>query len=127
VCPHAAIRSKVFPDALLTDAPATFKSSPVRSKDYPEGSSHELPGGAGGLHRLHPVRGHLPIRDKSNASHKALNMATQAPLRAPERENWAYFEQLPEYAAGGSQDQHDPRFHGAAAAFRVLRRLRGLR
>jgi pyruvate-ferredoxin/flavodoxin oxidoreductase len=38
-----------------------------------------------------------PIRDKSNASRKALNMSEQAPLRASESENWSYFLQLPEY------------------------------
>jgi pyruvate-ferredoxin/flavodoxin oxidoreductase len=38
-----------------------------------------------------------PIRDKSNASRKALNMSPQAPLREQERENWDFFLSLPEY------------------------------
>jgi pyruvate-ferredoxin/flavodoxin oxidoreductase len=38
-----------------------------------------------------------PIRDKSNASHKALNMASIEPLRDAEKANWAFFLSLPEY------------------------------
>jgi pyruvate-ferredoxin/flavodoxin oxidoreductase len=38
-----------------------------------------------------------PIRDKTNASRKALNMAPQPPLRAQEGENWDFFLTLPEY------------------------------
>ncbi|MFP5206590.1 MAG: thiamine pyrophosphate-dependent enzyme, partial [Acidobacteriota bacterium] len=37
-----------------------------------------------------------PVKSKSDASHKALNMAPQAPLREPERENWDFFINLPE-------------------------------
>ena len=38
-----------------------------------------------------------PIRDKSNVSRKAINMAEQAPLRASEAENWDFFLTLPDY------------------------------
>jgi pyruvate-ferredoxin/flavodoxin oxidoreductase len=38
-----------------------------------------------------------PIRDKSNSSHKALNMGLQPPLREAEAENWRFFSQLPEF------------------------------
>jgi pyruvate-ferredoxin/flavodoxin oxidoreductase len=37
-----------------------------------------------------------PVKSKSDASHKAINMVPQEPLRAPERENWEHFEKLPE-------------------------------
>src|SRR5690606_33137695 len=37
VCPHSVIRSKVFSEELLAEAPATFKAAPVRDKDYPPG------------------------------------------------------------------------------------------
>jgi pyruvate-ferredoxin/flavodoxin oxidoreductase len=37
-----------------------------------------------------------PAKDKSNARHKALDMADQIPLREPERENFAFFLSLPE-------------------------------
>jgi pyruvate-ferredoxin/flavodoxin oxidoreductase len=37
-----------------------------------------------------------PAKSKSDAGHKAINMAAQAPLREPERENWEFFLGLPE-------------------------------
>jgi pyruvate-ferredoxin/flavodoxin oxidoreductase len=37
-----------------------------------------------------------PVKSKSDASHKAINMAPQAPLREAERENWEFFLGLPE-------------------------------
>ena len=37
-----------------------------------------------------------PVKSKSDASHKAINMAPQAPLREAERENWEFFLDLPE-------------------------------
>ena len=60
VCPHSAIRSKVFHESELAGAPATFKSAPVKAKGFPEGYHISLPGGAPGLHRLYPVCGYLP-------------------------------------------------------------------
>ena len=37
-----------------------------------------------------------PVKSKSDASHKAINMAPQAPLRESERDNWDFFLELPE-------------------------------
>ena len=36
------------------------------------------------------------MKSKSDASHKAINMVPQAPLREPERANWEFFLGLPE-------------------------------
>ncbi len=97
VCPHAAIRSKVFPEELANQAPSSFKAEPTRSKDYPAGqlmSYQVAPEDCTGCTLCVDI---CPIRDKSNASRKALNMVPQAPLRDAERENWAFFEQLPTY------------------------------
>ena len=97
VCPHAAIRSKVFPAERAESAPTSFKAVPTRSKDYPQGllmSYQVAPEDCTGCTLCVDI---CPIRDKSNASHKALNMAPQAPLREAERENWAFFTALPEY------------------------------
>jgi pyruvate-ferredoxin/flavodoxin oxidoreductase len=98
VCPHAAIRAKAFPAALLAEAPDTFKSSPTRSKDFPADhvmSYQVAPEDCTGCTLCVDI---CPIRDKSNASHKALNMATQSPLLAGERDNWDFFTRLPEYS-----------------------------
>jgi pyruvate-ferredoxin/flavodoxin oxidoreductase len=98
VCPHAAIRSKVFPDAEMGSAPEEFLAAPVRSKDYPEGllmAYQVAPEDCTGCTLCVDI---CPIRDKSNASHKALNMVPQGPRLEAERRNWSFFEQLPEYS-----------------------------
>ncbi|NLF53102.1 MAG: pyruvate:ferredoxin (flavodoxin) oxidoreductase [Thauera phenolivorans] len=97
VCPHSAIRAKVFVPEDAAGAPDTFKHVPTRSKDYPAGSrvSYQVaPEDCTGCTLCVDV---CPIRDKSNVSRKALNMAEQPPLRAAEVENWNFFLTLPEY------------------------------
>jgi pyruvate-ferredoxin/flavodoxin oxidoreductase len=37
-----------------------------------------------------------PVKSKSDASHKAINMVPQAALREAERDNWEFFAELPE-------------------------------
>ncbi len=97
VCPHSAIRSKAFPEALLADAPSTFKSLQIKGKDFPQGvhiSYQVAPEDCTGCTLCVDI---CPIRDKSNASRKALNMAAQPPLRESEAANFEFFESLPEY------------------------------
>jgi pyruvate-ferredoxin/flavodoxin oxidoreductase len=97
VCPHGVIRSKVFPEELLTNAPPTFKSAPVLGKDFPAGfrmTYQAAPEDCTGCSLCVDI---CPIHDKSNVSRKALNMAPQPPLRDPERANWEFFLTLPEY------------------------------
>jgi pyruvate-ferredoxin/flavodoxin oxidoreductase len=97
VCPHSAIRSKVFHESELEQAPASFKSVPVKAKGYPEGyhiSYQVAPEDCTGCTLCVDI---CPIRDKSNVSRKALNMAPQPALRAQERDNWTFFTSLPEF------------------------------
>ena len=98
VCPHGVIRSKVFDEKLLATAPATFKSMPVKGKDFPAGlrmSYQVAPEDCTGCGLCADI---CPIRDKTNASHKALDMIDYTPeLRQLESENWEFFLSLPEY------------------------------
>ncbi|BCO31317.1 pyruvate-flavodoxin oxidoreductase [Thiohalobacter sp. COW1] len=97
VCPHGVIRSKLFPEEYLKDAPSGFKSMPVKGKDYPQGyhiAYQVAPEDCTGCGLCVDI---CPIRDKSNASRKALNMAPIDDLRAPEKANWEFFLGLPEY------------------------------
>jgi pyruvate-ferredoxin/flavodoxin oxidoreductase len=97
VCPHAAIRSKIFPVDLLDKAPSTFKSMAMLGKEFPTGlriTYQVAPEDCTGCGLCVDI---CPIRDKSNASRKALNMAPQANLRAQERDNWNFFLSLPEH------------------------------
>ncbi|MEH6588094.1 MAG: pyruvate:ferredoxin (flavodoxin) oxidoreductase [Halioglobus sp.] len=100
VCPHTAIRSKVFHESELEGAPASFKSAPVKAKGYPENyhiSYQVAPEDCTGCTLCVDI---CPIRDKSNVSRKALNMAPQPALREAERDNWSFFETLPEFDRG---------------------------
>lgn len=97
VCPHAAIRSKLVPKDLVADAPDSFKSHQVLGRDYPQ--DHVMmyqvsPDDCTGCGLCVDI---CPIRDKSNASHKALNMQPIEPIHEQEQAYWQFFEALPEY------------------------------
>ena len=97
VCPHAAIRPKVFTPDQLTNAPATFKSTEFKVREYP-GMLYALqvaPEDCTGCQLCVQV---CPAKDKSNPSRKAINMVPQLPLRETERENFAFFLDLPDPA-----------------------------
>jgi pyruvate-ferredoxin/flavodoxin oxidoreductase len=95
VCPHAAIRAKVYDHAELATAPATFVSTPYRAPDL-KGRAYTIqvaPEDCTGCHLCAVV---CPAKDKTNPRHKALDMLPQGPLRDQERANYAFFLTLPE-------------------------------
>jgi len=104
VCPHGVIRSKLYGEDLLKDAPQSFKSMPIKGKDFPQGlqMSYQIsPEDCTGCGLCSDI---CPIRDKTNASHKALNMVAYTPaLRQQEKKNWEYFLALPEYERSAVQ------------------------
>ena len=98
VCPHGVIRSKVYDEDLLKSADKSFKSMPIKGKDFAQNlrmSYQVSPEDCTGCGLCVDI---CPIHDKSNVSHKALNMVTYtAELREQEKQNWLYFLNLPEY------------------------------
>jgi pyruvate-ferredoxin/flavodoxin oxidoreductase len=95
VCPHAAIRAKVYDPQALASAPKTFKSMDFKGNEY-KGQKYTIqvaPEDCTGCGLCVMV---CPVKDKSNPKHKAIDMAAMPPLREPERENYAYFLDLPE-------------------------------
>ncbi len=95
VCPHAAIRVKVFDPELLGSAPATFKTIDFRAADYP-GAKYTVQVAPEDCTGCTLCVMFCPAKDKSNPKHKSIDMAPQAPLREAERENYAFFLDLPE-------------------------------
>ncbi|MCA9942527.1 MAG: pyruvate:ferredoxin (flavodoxin) oxidoreductase, partial [Anaerolineales bacterium] len=94
VCPHSVIRMKVYDPAQLESAPATFKSTEARYKEF-KGQSFTLqvaPEDCTGCSLCVEV---CPVKNKKQPKFKAINMKPQAPLREPERENWDFFQDLP--------------------------------
>ncbi len=91
VCPHGAIRQKVYDPALLSKAPATFKSAD--SKGY-----KEFPGTKFTVQcAVEDCSGcGLCVETCPMAAKGALKMATQLPLREAEAENWDFFMSIPD-------------------------------
>ena len=95
VCPHAVIRAKVYSRDLGDKAPATFKWAKPKWKGMEQDryTLQVAPEDCTGCAVCVEV---CPVKSKSDASKKAINMAPQAPLRETERENWEFFLGLPE-------------------------------
>ncbi len=94
VCPHAAIRAKVYDPEKLDGAPDTFSSMDFKGKDF-AGAKYTIqvaPEDCTGCRICVEV---CPGKDKQNPERHALLMADQAPLRVAERENWNFFLDLP--------------------------------
>jgi pyruvate-ferredoxin/flavodoxin oxidoreductase len=97
VCPHAAIRAKVFPAELAAHAPAGFRHAAMKGKDFPEGHriSYQIaPDDCTGCGLCVEV---CPIRDRTDPAHKALNMVEATDIHAAEQLNWDFFLTLPEF------------------------------
>ncbi|NEP03646.1 MAG: pyruvate:ferredoxin (flavodoxin) oxidoreductase [Okeania sp. SIO2G4] len=94
VCPHSVIRGKAYEETLLDNAPATFKSTNVKDKDF-SGQKFTIqvaPEDCTGCGVCVDI---CPAKNKSMPSRKAINMEAQLPLREQERENWDFFLGLP--------------------------------
>jgi pyruvate-ferredoxin/flavodoxin oxidoreductase len=95
VCPHAVIRSKLYPPELLKDAPPTFKSAPARWREF-SGENYTVqvsPEDCTGCGLCVEV---CPAKNKKEPRLKAINMAPQPPIRQQESENWKFSLNLPE-------------------------------
>jgi pyruvate-ferredoxin/flavodoxin oxidoreductase len=89
------IRAKVYSPELADKAPATFKwAQPKwRGMERERYTLQVAPEDCTGCAVCVEV---CPVKSKSEAGKKAINMAPQAPRRAVERENWDFFLGLPE-------------------------------
>jgi pyruvate-ferredoxin/flavodoxin oxidoreductase len=95
VCPHAAVRQKVYDPKYLVDAPATFKSLDAKFKELP-GTKYTIqiaPEDCTGCGLCVEA---CPAKDKTQVGRKSLNMAEQVPLRETEAANWDFFMSLPD-------------------------------
>ncbi len=96
VCPHAVIRIKVYDSKELTSAPTTFKSTDARDKEL-QGQKYTIqvaPEDCTGCGICVDV---CPVKNKAETRLKALNIAPQPQLRLPERDNWEFFLNIPEF------------------------------
>jgi pyruvate-ferredoxin/flavodoxin oxidoreductase len=95
VCPHSVIRIKVYDSRELEGAPATFKATEARDKEW-SGMKYTIqvaPEDCTGCGICVDI---CPAKNKTEARLKAINMVPQPPLRVPERDNWEFFLKIPE-------------------------------
>jgi pyruvate-ferredoxin/flavodoxin oxidoreductase len=95
VCPHAAIRAKVYDPAALAGAPEAFQAVDYKGTDY-KGLKYTIqvaPEDCTGCNLCVNV---CPGKDKTNPKHKAINMLPEPEHAAVERPNFAFFKSLPE-------------------------------
>ncbi len=95
MCPHAAIRAKVYAPEARAAAPPTFKAIPYRAGEF-RGLDYTIqvaPDDCTGCGLCVEV---CPAKDRANPRHKAIDMAPQLPIAEPERANYAFFLALPE-------------------------------
>ncbi|MFN8168622.1 MAG: pyruvate:ferredoxin (flavodoxin) oxidoreductase [Candidatus Nanopelagicales bacterium] len=96
VCPHAAIRMKVWDVASAAPAPEGFKSKPWSGRDLPEGTLLTVqvaPDDCTGCGICIAV---CPVRDKADPDHKAIDLLPAAEHRDRERPHFEHFLELPE-------------------------------
>jgi pyruvate-ferredoxin/flavodoxin oxidoreductase len=96
VCPHAAIRLKVYNPDAIADAPDTFQSKAWKGRDFQ------------GMHTTIQVAPEdctgcgvcvnvCPAKSKEEVKHKAINMMPQGDHLEVEKENYDFFLKIPEW------------------------------
>jgi pyruvate-ferredoxin/flavodoxin oxidoreductase len=95
VCPHAAIRMKVFEPSALEGAPESFKSRGFRSRELPDHlmTIQVAPDDCTGCGVCVDV---CPAKSKEEVKHKAINMEAKIDYLDDERVNWDFFETIEE-------------------------------
>jgi len=95
-CPHASIRVNAVPESLLEGAPEGFRSVAWKGRDEALQGYRFIvqlaPDDCTGCGVCVDV---CPARDKRELKRKAINMTPKVPELERERENWAFFEELP--------------------------------
>jgi pyruvate-ferredoxin/flavodoxin oxidoreductase len=95
VCPHAAIRAKFCHEDTLNDAPATFQSSPINARGFPEMRYvlQVYPDDCTGCNLCVDA---CPVRTETGSGEivRALKLVEKAPILEAQRDNLEFFEKL---------------------------------
>jgi pyruvate-ferredoxin/flavodoxin oxidoreductase len=95
VCPHAAIRAKVYEPQALEQAPAGFLATDFKAADF-KGWKYTIqvaPQDCTGCNLCVMV---CPAKDKSNPRHKAINMESLPPVLEREKAHYDFFLGIPD-------------------------------
>ena len=95
VCPHAVIRAKVYDPKTVNHTPNGFQTAVPKWREFSElkYTLQVAPEDCTGCGLCVEI---CPVKSKSEAKHRAINMQPQPPLREKYNEHWDYFLSIPE-------------------------------
>lgn len=97
ICPHAAIRPKVYDKELLGQAPESFKHVDPIGKEWDKTKeAYTLQVSTEDCTGCNLCVEFCPITSKTDPGHKAINMYDKLGIQEKEKENWEFFLSLPE-------------------------------
>ena len=97
ICPHAAIRAKIYDSVLLNKSPEGFKHVSPVGKDFDkEKEVYTLQVSVEDCTGCNLCVEYCPVESKEHAGYKAINMHDRLSLVEHEKPNWEFFFNLPE-------------------------------
>ncbi len=97
ICPHAAIRPKVYDRELLSKAPLAFKHVDPVGKEWDKTKeAYTLQVSTEDCTGCMLCVEYCPVSSKQDPTHKAVNMVEVGKVQKDEIENWNFFLTLPE-------------------------------
>ncbi len=98
ICPHAAIRAKVYRNEALEQAPRYFKHVPAKGRPFMSPTeSYTVQVSTLDCTGCHLCVEICPAVSKENPEHKALEMVDKWSVVEQEKENWTFFNALDYY------------------------------
>jgi pyruvate-ferredoxin/flavodoxin oxidoreductase len=96
VCPHGALRMKVYDPGELAGAPAGFLAKEWRSKEQP-GQVMTIQVAPDDCTGCGICADYCPVHDKANPLHRSIDLVAKDPILERERASWEFFLSLPEF------------------------------
>lgn len=97
ICPHAAIRAKVFEKQLLNSAPKDYPTlAPVGKEFNKDTEAYVLQVSVEDCTGCNLCVEYCPAESKTIPGHKAINLTERIPILEREQEAWKFFLSIPE-------------------------------
>ena len=97
ICPHAAIRAKIYDKTTLEQAPTGFKHVDPIGKEWNKATeAYTLQVSTEDCTGCNLCVEFCPITSKTDPGHKAVNMYDKTPIQEKQKVNWDFFLDIPE-------------------------------
>lgn len=98
ICPHAAIRAKVYDKTLLDEAPITLKNTAAKGRPFDKDNDvYTLQVSVEDCTGCNLCVEVCPAHSKENPDYRAINMHDMLEVQEVEKENWDFFIEIPDY------------------------------